>query len=1068
VNKINFKYFKNLEKILIEKEIIQLYPGTNNPKHNEKRPYTDNRHTHKLHDPETGKTGHAQIRFFDTTEELEEWFTKCQNKMGVLTGYDPQENNHHLANIDIDGLKSETNVQESKEILYNALKNINIDHWAQKTPSGGYHIFFKSSETLKTETLPIFEYIKFPNNTPFKDFTINIQGKEKGSKSVEIFTKLKYNIIAPTQLTTGKYELITETPIDYDNFKTVDNIQEKIVETLLEAGFIIDYDAYNKSQQTSNPQDYNIIDDFEVDDPFITTFQKYYQEGTRNLFGWPMICNFRRIGWTRDQTYQFFKDLPNETPEHLKEVRAWIGDKYSQPIRKIAGLTGLLQYIDSTTTANTETKEKDKEYFQKKFQGGAISDILQKLSTFDKDGIKVDKNLIIYEYNPQKYMENPQETKLSYLYVQVTDSNKYRYGWSKKKNIKPMNWTPEYKTSIIEYSPQRNSKIGQLAEDDDIPKEENSIKHFIQTISTNQVSNLLTYYINRNLDLLKDYTIKKEITNQKAGILTIPFGDEKKYTINDTIKNKILTKQLQYDKQSHDYILQPIGNITNFAIQKYEKQKDITQTQEIRYRITTSQGEKLIFENIPSLMEELRNEPGKIVGNTLVFDSINRIMGEISQKKTLYSAADGIFKYNDQLYYCLENEPIEIKGPTKEQIKNAKQVLIDIYENISFKDKNKLTYLVKWFTLAPFTYILKQHNKIYSGVYLWGESNSGKTSISRALSQIWRHTNEKPGTAVVSEAQLGKSFAESGFPLILNETKQLFNSKRLDQNQKNIEFFKNALETLFSREPHKHQKRETVKIPSYSTVCLSANEDPDLFIESLIKRLVPIAFTVEDLSTDNGEKWKKIFNTNSKNPRFTQLKYIGDLFFLYAQKNQKSLINNHDKFYNKFIDELFDTEYATIFKNTNLQQEQMTEPERIRTLIVNELIEERNKQSREFNIKQKVLNMLEEEENDNNIRYGPNISIIDEIKYLSKENYITGVHYKPKGKHNECLIIQNSFLDKIKRKHTIENLTIPKIREVFKSKYSSSVRTNDTNLTRVATISILKIRELIEYNIEDD
>lgn len=1061
-----FNYFTDPEDLIIKKELIQPWVGTQNPNSPPKAPFADT---------QKGWT-HSKYKnhpFFESMEELEEWFEKSNKVVGFLTGYDPHDAKMTLAAIDIDGLKDvdEAFMIESRELLYNALSKMNIDFWSEKTATNGKHIFYKSEEKLEHETLDIFEYIYFPKDSKFKDYRIKYPSKDAGSVAVEIFTQLKYVICAPTEFDGNKYEIMHvktdgklksySESFDYEKFKPVEDIQKEIVEVLLEAGFIFDSEGYEAKLQKDKAQEYNTINvkDFDVNDKFIDVFKKFYTIGHRNEFGWRMISNFRRIGWTKDEVYQFFKSL--DVKDHdLKKVRAWINDKYILPINKLAGLHSLNTYIDSIDIFTEETKEQYKNFFREKFRGGAISDILSRLRTLDTEDIKVKKDTAIYRYDPNLYMDSEKKLKHSFLYVKVTDGNKYRYGWSDKQNEVPKNWTKEYTQSPLENGPQRNSKIGFLAEKEKVDRSEDSIKNFIDSIKFNHNTPLALLYINENLQILRNYAIMKETVNQKAGILTIPINDGKNFITNDTIKNRITAKKLVYDKVSHMYELEPAGDIASFAIQGCEFDVDVIGNKN-RYKIITSDGKIRPFDTVSQFITESKDTPGVVLNKITFEDTVNRVFESIPLKHGLYASADGIFQKEDKLYYCLKNDIFDVKTPTEEQIKQGKNVLTDIYKYSSFNDKTKLTHLIRWFLLSPFSYIFKQHGKIFPGIYAWGSSDVGKTAIALALAQFWRQIHKKGGTSLNSIPQIGKAFNESGFSLIINESRRLFNSGRLTDDIKHMEFFKTAIEELISREPHKNHSRETEFIHSYCNVYLSANYDPEIIAKSLLKRLIPIMFTDDDLSDDNGELWNKVFNNGE---RFSQLKYIGDLFFLFAQKNQKLLVDDYDKFYENFIDELFgDSEYADIFKDIKLNQDQISEDEYIRDLVIDELLNERRGLVKEYNIKQKTLNMLEED-NDSNIKYGPNVSKTDELKYLIKEGLINGVVYKPKSTHEECVVIKSSFLKQIRQKTNVENLNTDKLRKIFNSDYSKNVRINGVSVNRIATISFSKLRSLIEVD----
>lgn len=118
-----------------------------------------------------------------------------KDNVSFIIGYDKQKRGVHLGALDIDGIKKSNNGNIGKywyeeeyhkktcKLLYDVLKNSKMEFISSKTWSGGYHLYFMSTENNFNPD--VFDHIYYP-----EDFEIEeLQGKAIGKEIVEVFIK---------------------------------------------------------------------------------------------------------------------------------------------------------------------------------------------------------------------------------------------------------------------------------------------------------------------------------------------------------------------------------------------------------------------------------------------------------------------------------------------------------------------------------------------------------------------------------------------------------------------------------------------------------------------------------------------------------------------------------------------------------------------------------------------------------------------------------------------------------------------------------------------------------------
>jgi hypothetical protein len=176
---------------------------------------------------------------------------------------------------------------------------------------------------------------------------------------------------------------------------------------------------------------------------------------------------------------------------------------------------------------------------------------------------------------------------------------------------------------------------------------------------------------------------------------------------------------------------------------------------------------------------KFKTHSGKLI--TIGPTSIEEIIMDLKEKSLLFlpaKATEGLsiiisaFERNGQMlvkedmntsrFYFIDKKIRNYNNshpkPTLDQIRKCCEIL-DVLQS-KFKKKDIFPTLLKWSIVAPFDYILKQvHKKWIPWLYLYGWSNTGKTTLGEVSCCIWNRYHEKdailPFTGVDTKARFG-------------------------------------------------------------------------------------------------------------------------------------------------------------------------------------------------------------------------------------------------------------------------------------------------------------------------
>ena len=309
---------------------------------------------------------------------------------------------------------------------------------------------------------------------------------------------------------------------------------------------------------------------------------------------------------------------------------------------------------------------------------------------------------------------------------------------------------------------------------------------------------------------------------------------------------------------------------------------------------------------------KFRTSTGKIFtsrGTT----TIDGIVAELVDKALVYSAQEGkealsrivnAFENDESIRIIQEIErpgfylivgrikasQIEIKDQNQKELAEAAE-FIDVLVSKHYRKEIPAT-AIKWATIAPFDYALKQYTDDLSWMPwlgLVGWPRSGKSTQGRIACGIWGSFyhgigNYIPFTTANTEARLGRKLGQCTLPITFNECDALND----DKNRNILEMIKNCIETRVSR--GKYETRTIyVEEPSLSPCILTSNSSfpSELGFRS---RIIYVVYTKDDKHWDSLEA-KEFTAFISKGRK--HLKVYGNFVGKYILENQRILLKEN-------------------------------------------------------------------------------------------------------------------------------------------------------------------------------
>ena len=246
--------------------------------------------------------------------------------------------------------------------------------------------------------------------------------------------------------------------------------------------------------------------------------------------------------------------------------------------------------------------------------------------------------------------------------------------------------------------------------------------------------------------------------------------------------------------------------------------------------------------------------------------------------------------------------------PSKGYLQMALQLLKQIHDTYPWEE-GKFGLIIKVGLTMPYTYVLKNiFHKIHPSMILHAESGVLKTSVGELITYINGNFSEFEEDYIIgggelnSEYRFGRAMDMTSFPLVVNESEQLFYSVRLR------ELIKDSVTGKKIREPSGNNPRAYYS--RRATIYTMNNIPEEINDPAFLRRFITISFGQNEIATEEVIKNLSFLNTDGIiNNRFKELSIIGDYVFWILNENidwfsnsveniQDNIINSMEKYAN--------------------------------------------------------------------------------------------------------------------------------------------------------------------------
>lgn len=328
-------------------------------------------------------------------------------------------------------------------------------------------------------------------------------------------------------------------------------------------------------------------------------------------------------------------------------------------------------------------------------------------------------------------------------------------------------------------------------------------------------------------------------------------------------------------------------HITNFIIQDGIKKRDkIEENVYYDFTILTSESQQpIVFKecNFDEFLNKIKNEC-LVISTQKVKDAISKCISDLINANKIKTKTE----INKPGFFLSENENnqiitanLNIKKVSEENLVKALNILDTLVNYHYQKVKEKFVTILKWFLVAPFSYIVKKRKSFLKGLYLYGASGTGKSTICVLLSSIWGDFYlpiEKGGPSIDTIAKFGKTFGTSTFPEIISDPQGALIKDEIR------EAIKTALTGTIVRS--KFLYGQYIHIPALANVVFTSNH----FIpadEAFLRRFIVIVFRKKDAPSLDEKTRKKFAKARDLAEKY--LPFIGN--FIASNLNDEKLKN---------------------------------------------------------------------------------------------------------------------------------------------------------------------------------
>jgi hypothetical protein len=338
--------------------------------------------------------------------------------------------------------------------------------------------------------------------------------------------------------------------------------------------------------------------------------------------------------------------------------------------------------------------------------------------------------------------------------------------------------------------------------------------------------------------------------------------------------------------QQHIQYNNVIINAIPTKVIKYENPAAVEVMYEIEFETPNGIHFKIGPKNIEEIVLDLRSR-GVVYKIKMAEEALTALLNAYQRENKIMIRSE----LDTPGFYLEDGRIISYKTEQQEvphqDITECARILNDL--SSKYKRKDVFATVIKWAIISPFSYVLKQiehDDRWLQWLYLYGWTNTGKTSVGRIALSIWRKHNDRKKhdigfSNVDNIARFGRAVSYDTYPVLINEVQ--LNDERQKQL---VEALKHAVQSQTARARLK-TKSTAEYIAALSACILTSNpappEDP-----AFQRRVIPIHFSQEDEpNPDEREGFKEFLRNN-----IDRLGTLGDFAANYILRNQDILLKN--------------------------------------------------------------------------------------------------------------------------------------------------------------------------------
>ena len=343
------------------------------------------------------------------------------------------------------------------------------------------------------------------------------------------------------------------------------------------------------------------------------------------------------------------------------------------------------------------------------------------------------------------------------------------------------------------------------------------------------------------------------------------------------------------------------------------------------YRKGMPQEQTIKGNDIEALEKQLARRPGIVLKPKEYKGLLNEIINEYIKLDMITIneeiPIEGVFINPHTKTLCRRNEKgdTQINKPSQESVKEGLNIWAEL-KKVYPGDETKLSHILRYGLLCPFSYVLKTEHEWMRLLYLYGPSRTSKTTLAEIALCPFTSIDEEVsigGGSFDTPYRIGKVLSRQGVGVIINEP-----SPRIEEGEPR-EIIKRAVESKISRE--KEDKGEHIKIPAYSNMIITANSFLPTH-DAFVRRTQYLEFTRDDrLSDEDIKNFNETFHhSNWNHTDFLKLRAVGDYVIWFVSENLNILGKKHSEIVDSILDSLLEftgedeTDWKWIYKDAEL------------------------------------------------------------------------------------------------------------------------------------------------------